>query len=108
MTLDRAAQRNRKSAQRDAYKLTLKMLQRLEGAPDEEVAQFKGAAAAAAADFVKSPDAFQFDMADAPALQQLHGDPQHGALFELLQLLLAGDVQVGPAPPSCVHRVPAE
>lgn len=90
----RGAQRKQKAAQRDAYKLTLKMLEGLEGAEAGEVAQFRGAAAAAAADFVKSPDAFQFDMADTPALRQLQGDAQHGPLFELLQLLLSGNVQV--------------
>lgn len=88
------AQRKVKTAQRDAYKLTLKMLESLDRASPAEVAQYKGAAAAAAADFIKSPDAFQFDMAATPAVQQLQGDSQHGPLFQLLQLLLSGSVQV--------------
>mmetsp|Transcript_708 Transcript_708/g.2091 ORF Transcript_708/g.2091 Transcript_708/m.2091 type:complete len:416 (-) Transcript_708:200-1447(-) len=89
----RSSKRKVKTAQRDAYKLTLKMLESLDRASPAEVAQYKGAAAAAAADFIKSPDAFQFDMAATPAVQQLQGDSQHGPLFQLLQLLLSGSVQ---------------
>jgi hypothetical protein len=48
----------------------------------------------AAADFIRSPDTFQFDMLDSPAVQQLQSDPQDGAVFQLLSVLLAGDVQV--------------
>lgn len=48
----------------------------------------------AAADFIRSADAFQFDMLDSPAVQQLQSDSQHGPVFQLLSLLLAGDVQV--------------
>jgi hypothetical protein len=33
-------------------------------------------------------------MLDSPAVQQLQSDPQHGPVFQLLSVLLAGDVQV--------------
>ena len=48
----------------------------------------------AAADFIRSPETFQFDMLDSPAVQQLQSDSQHGPVFQLLSVLLAGDVQV--------------
>lgn len=86
-------QRMRKSAQRDAYKLTLKLLESVDSAPAEEVAECKAAAATAASDFIKSPDLFQFDMLEAPAVEQLRGDAEHGPLFDLLSLMLSGSVQ---------------
>lgn len=87
-------QRKKAAAQRDAYKLTLKTLESLEGASPDEVAACAGAAAAAAADFIRSPETFQFDMLESPAVQQLQSDATHGPVFTLLSLLLAGDVQV--------------
>lgn len=33
-------------------------------------------------------------MLDSPAVQQLQSDSQHGPVFQLLSVLLAGDVQV--------------
>lgn len=89
----RSSKRMRKSSQRDAYKLTLKLLESVDSAPDAEVAECKAAAATAASDFVKSPDLFQFDLLEAPAVQQLRGDSEHGPLFELLSLMLSGSVQ---------------
>ena len=45
--------------------------------------------------FIRSPDVFQFDLMDSPAVAQLQEDPQHAQTHQLLSLLLAGDVQVG-------------
>jgi translation initiation factor 3 subunit M len=89
----RSSKRKKATAQRDAYKLTLKTLESLEGASPDEVAACRDAAATAAADFIRSADAFQFDMLESPAVQQLQSDAAHGAVFTLLSLLLAGDVQ---------------
>ena len=55
----------------------------------------QGAAAAAAAYFIRSTEVFQFDLLDSPAVAQLDGDSQHATTYQLLSLLLAGDVQVG-------------
>ena len=54
----------------------------------------QGAAAAAAAYFIRSPDVFQFDLLDSPGVEQLARDPQHAPTHRLLSLLLAGDVKV--------------
>jgi translation initiation factor 3 subunit M len=89
----RASKRKKVTAQREAYKLTLKTLELLDGASTDEVAACKSAAATAAADFIRSPETFQFDMLDSPAVQQLQSDPQHGPVFQLLSVLLAGNVQ---------------
>ena len=45
-------------------------------------------------DFARFQDIVQFDLADSPAITQLKGDAQYGALYNLMGLLLAGDVQV--------------
>jgi len=58
----------------------------------------QGAAAAAAAYFIRSPDVFQFDLLDSPGVEQLARDPQHAPTHRLLSLLLAGDVKVVPHP----------
>ena len=71
-----------------------------------EAAACKEAAADAARDFIRSPDTFQFDLLDTPALQQLRSDKGTMPVFTLLSLLLAGDVQVGPSSYRdfrCVH-----
>lgn len=89
----RSSKRMRKTCQRDAFKLLLKLLESVDSASASEVAECKAAAATAATDFVKSPDLFQFDLLETPAIQQLRGDSQHGPLFELLSLMLSGSVQ---------------
>jgi hypothetical protein len=73
-----------------------------EGKP-EEVASVKEAAATAAADFIRSPDVFQFDLLESPVMAQLKGDRAHGAAFELLVIMLSGDIQVGVLPGTSRH-----
>lgn len=64
---------------------------------DADAADLPGAVPAAAqvvAEFIRSPDSFQFDLAGNPAVAQLAGSPQHGALHRLLTIFLTGTIQV--------------
>ncbi len=64
---------------------------------DAAAADLPGAVPAAAqvvAEFIRSPDSFQFDLAANPAVAQLAGSPQHGALHRLLTIFLTGTIQV--------------
>lgn len=55
-------------------------------------------------DFARFQDIVQFDLADSPAITQLRGDSQYGALYDLMSLLLAGNipVRIPPRGHSCV------
>ena len=68
--------------------------------------ELKQLAASAVAEFIRSPDVFQFDLAHTSVIRQLEGDPQEGPLYELLQILIRGDVKVGvyaPGPKIWLH-----
>ena len=65
-------------------------------APAAELEELRGVASACAADFLRSPDVFQFDLAERPVIAQLAADPTHAPLFRLLHLVLQGDVSVRP------------
>ncbi len=84
----------RKSAARDAYRLTLRCLASFEDASTQDLASVKGVAAAAVTEFIRSPDVFQFDLLESPAVAQLKGDAQFGKLWQLLQIVLDGDLKV--------------
>ena len=42
---------------------------------------------------MRSTEVYQFDLLDCPAVAQLRGDPQQGPVYELLSIMLSGDVQ---------------
>jgi hypothetical protein len=52
------------------------------------------AAVQVVAEFIRSQDMFQFDLAANPAVAQLGAIPQHKALHTLLTIFLSGSVQV--------------
>ena len=63
----------------------------------------KDTAAQAVAEFIRSPDLFQFDLFESPAIKQLKGDSKYGHLYELLEIVLNGDLQVSVFDSSLVH-----
>ena len=71
-----------------------KMVHAAQDASPQELVGLKGIAASAVADFIRSPDVYQFDLMESPAVRQLEGDAQDGPLLELLSTILDGDVQV--------------
>ena len=79
---------------------------RAQDASNDELAEAKDAAASAVADFARFQDVFQFDLADSPAIQQLENDPKFAPLYQLLQMVLQGDVKVRQIAMSrhCVHK----
>ena len=60
----------------------------------QDVAVVKDTAAQAVAEFIRSPDLFQFDLFESPAITQLKGDSKYGHLYALLEIVLNGDLQV--------------
>ena len=92
--IHRGLLQKRKSAARDAYRLTLRCLASFEDANAQDLASVKGVAAAAVSEFIRSPDIFQFDVLESPAVAQLKGDAQYGKLWQLLQIALDGDLKV--------------
>lgn len=67
----------------------------LQDAPAADLPGAVPAAAQVVAEFIRSPDSFQFDLASNPAVAQLASSPQHGALHRLLTIFLTGTIQVG-------------
>ena len=60
----------------------------------QDVASVKDTAAQAVTEFIRSPDLFQFDLFESPTITQLKGDSQHGHLYQLLEIVLNGNLQV--------------
>ena len=69
------------------------------------LAVVQAAAAAAAGAFIRSTEVYQFDLLECPAVAQLRGDPQQGPVYELLSIMLSGDVQVRAPACSLFYRV---
>ncbi len=45
-------------------------------------------------EFIRSPDLFQFDLFESPTITQLKGDSEHGHLYQLLEIILNGNLSV--------------
>ncbi len=54
----------------------------------------KGVAAQAVSEFIRSPDLFQFDLFESPTITQLKGDSEYGHLYQLLDIILNGNLSV--------------
>lgn len=66
----------------------------------QELASVKETAAQAVSEFIRSPDLFQFDLFESPTITQLKGDSQYGHLYQLLDIILNGNLQASyPFPP---------
>ncbi len=80
----------------------------MQGASAADLAAAKPVAAAVVTEFVRSPEMFQFDLLDNPAVAALARDAQHGALHQLLTIFLSGTVKVHHAAPGyALHALPA-
>lgn len=88
-----ACTRKPRTAARESYRLLTKCLATYEGASAAELPGAVPAAAQVVAEFIRSPDMFQFDLAANPAVAQLSSNPQHADLHRLLAIFLAGTVQ---------------
>lgn len=90
----RAGSKKKRSGTREAMNLVLKCFDGMQGpgVTPQELASVVDAAAQAVGDFVRSPDMFQFDMWDAPAVKQLGGVKAHADLYTLLVTLITGDL----------------
>ena len=81
----------------------------MQGASAAELAGVRDAAAGCAAEFVRFPDQFQFDLLESDPLRQLQRDPEHAQLYRLLTILLTSAdvrVRVGCIAKSCITCTP--
>lgn len=62
----------------------------------QDVATVKDTAAQAVSEFIRSPDLFQFDLFESPTITQLKDDSKYGHLYQLLEIILNGNLQVSP------------
>ena len=60
----------------------------------QKVTEAKQIAINTIADFINSPDVFQFDLLQNPAIKQLESDSSSEALLSLLNAVLSGDIKV--------------
>jgi translation initiation factor 3 subunit M len=89
----RSCTRKPKTATREAYRLLTRCLATYQSAPPAELAGAAPVAAQVAQEFIRSPDAFQFDLIDSAAVRHLAGHPQHGGLHRLLTIYVTGGVR---------------
>ncbi|KAI3425857.1 hypothetical protein D9Q98_007831 [Chlorella vulgaris] len=89
----RACTRKPRTAARESYRLLTKCLTAYEDAPTSELPAAVPAAAEVVAEFIRSPDMFQFDLASNPAVTQLASDAQHANLHRLLTIFLGGTME---------------
>ena len=76
----------------------------VQGSSAAELAGVRDAAANVAAEFVRFPDQFHFDLLESDALRQLQHDPEHAQLYRLLTILLtSADVRVRQGLPFSAH-----
>jgi len=87
------ANKKRKALIKEAYKLTVKALATMQDVPASELADVKAIAQSAVTEFISSPDVFQFDLFASPAVKQLQSESEHAPLYQLLSIVLAGDVK---------------
>lgn len=80
------------SADSEAYDLRIRYLRTFEGCSGSELAAAQEVAARTAADFIKAPEMYKCDVYDLAALKQLESTPQHVGVFQLLSIMLAGDL----------------
>lgn len=66
----------------------------MQDVPASELADVKAIAQSAVTEFISSPDVFQFDLFASPAVKQLQSESEHAPLYQLLSIVLAGDVKV--------------
>ena len=72
----------------------LKILPWLQDLSDSELGDIKAITVSAVSEFIGSGDVFHFDLHTSPAVKQLEKDEQYAPVYQLLTLLLNGDVQV--------------
>ena len=72
----------------------LKRLLCLQDVSSSELGDIKAIAVSAVSEFIGSGDVFHFDLHTSPAVKQLEKDEQYAPIYQLLMLLLNGNVQV--------------
>ncbi|CAA0808295.1 Proteasome component (PCI) domain protein [Striga hermonthica] len=77
-----------KSSAKDSFDFLVKYLETFSGDDVLSVAEAKEEAVRAVIEFVKSPDMFQCDLLDMPAVVQLEKDAEYAPIYQLLKIFL--------------------
>ncbi|KAL6521687.1 hypothetical protein OROGR_018256 [Orobanche gracilis] len=80
--------KDNKSSAKDSFDFLVKFLETFSGDDALAVAEAKEEAVRAVIEFVKSPDMFQCDLLDMPAIAQLEKDAKYACVYELLKIFL--------------------
>ncbi|KAJ7974295.1 Eukaryotic translation initiation factor 3 subunit M [Quillaja saponaria] len=76
------------SLARDSFKFLTKYLATFSGEDANTISEAKEEAVHAIIEFVKSPDMFQCDLLDMPAIAQLEKDAKYALVYDLLKIFL--------------------
>ncbi|KAL1321444.1 hypothetical protein HN51_066256 [Arachis hypogaea] len=87
LTISKILKEN-KSMAKDSFKFLTNYLATFNGEDAHELSEAKEEAVHAIIDFVKSPDIFQCDLLDMPAVLQLEKDAKYAVLYQLLKIFL--------------------
>lgn len=82
-----------KSVAKESLKLLTSALGLVRADDAAGLASAKPYAVQAVQEFIRSPDIYQCDLVDLPAVRQLSADPQQAPLLALLNAMLVGDLQ---------------
>ncbi|KAL6499161.1 hypothetical protein OROHE_026189 [Orobanche hederae] len=80
--------KDNKSSAKDSFDFLVKFLETFSGDDAVAVAEAKEEAVRAVIEFVKSPDMFQCDLLDMPAIAQLEKDAKYASVYQLLKVFL--------------------
>ncbi|KAJ7974294.1 Eukaryotic translation initiation factor 3 subunit M [Quillaja saponaria] len=80
--------KDNKSLARDSFKFLTKYLATFSGEDANTISEAKEEAVHAIIEFVKSPDMFQCDLLDMPAIAQLEKDAKYALVYDLLKIFL--------------------
>ncbi|CAM6014166.1 unnamed protein product [Sphagnum balticum] len=80
--------KDQKGSSKESYSFLVKYLATFAGEDAVTLSEAKEEAVRAVIEFVKSPDMFQCDLLDMPALQQLSKDSKYAPVYRLLDIFL--------------------
>ncbi|CAK9223417.1 unnamed protein product [Sphagnum troendelagicum] len=82
--------KDQKGSSKESYSFLVKYLATFAGEDALTLSEAKEEAVRAVIEFVKSPDMFQCDLLDMPAVQQLSKDAKYAPVYRLLDIFLTG------------------
>lgn len=87
------ASKKKRSGVREAFALMTRCFDLLADATSAEVAALKPAVLETLCDYARSPDLYVFDLWDSPAVSQLSNDKEAAPVYQLVNILVTGNVK---------------